>query len=105
MYAVGMIVWFFGIFGSLHLGFIGLGYNIFDLPIFMTTLSVLVVPIHYIIGLSGIVSLFMFVKAMQCKGASMCSCNMCGNGNKKGCGCGRPNCNCGSNNKSATKTM
>ena len=82
MHAVGMIVWLLGIVGSLHLGLLGLGYNIFDLPIFMTTLSGLIIPIYYIFGLSGIFSLFMFVQALQCNGGSSCGCSMCGNGNK-----------------------
>lgn len=111
MCVVGMFVWLINILAAIHLGAIGLGYNIFNLEFFITTLSGLIIPIHYVIGISGLLSLFMFIKALQCKGASMCSCNNCGNGNSSCggnskcpyCGNDKGRCNCGGN--SATKTM
>jgi uncharacterized membrane protein YuzA (DUF378 family) len=115
MHVVGMLVWLINILATLHLGLVGLDYNIFNLEIFITTLSGLIIPIHYIIGISGLLSLLMFIKALQCKGASICSCNNCGNGKNGDCGCGgnskclycgndKRYCSC-DNNKSATKTM
>lgn len=48
---------------SIHLGLIGLGYNIFSLPFFLVQFPYLIVPLHYIIGLAGIISLVLFFMA------------------------------------------
>ncbi len=74
-------IWLLTALGSIHLGLIGIGYNLFTLPIFQTTLAMIVVPTHYVFGLAGFISLafyLMTVLNLKCPG----------------CGCEASNCKC-----------
>ena len=71
------VIWIITALGSIHLGLISIGYSIFSRPIFMTTLSGLIIPIHYIIGLAGLISLLMFFWSCSAYGEK---CGMCRKG-------------------------
>ncbi len=71
---LGAIVWVITALGAIHLGLIGLGYDIFALTIFQTTLHGWIIPIHYVIGVAGLLSLYMYFTAMMCKHCT-CGCN------------------------------
>lgn len=55
--------WLLTSLGALHLGLIGLGFNIWEQPIFRSEMMhKLIVPLHYVIGLAGLYSLIMFIQ-------------------------------------------
>jgi len=63
---LGMVTWLFTALGAIHLGLIGLDYNIFSHTLFMTTLRSWVTPIHYVIGVSGVYSLVLYFMKLAC---------------------------------------
>jgi len=59
---LGQLVWLLTALGSIHLGLIGLGFNILEMPFFMDNLAMLDKPIHYLFGVAGVLSLVMMVQ-------------------------------------------
>jgi len=59
-------VWLITALGSIHLGLIGLGYNVLQQPFFVTNLAQFIVPIHYVFGIAGVLSIIMMMQS--CKG-------------------------------------
>lgn len=57
------LVWLLCSVGAIHLGLIGLGYNIWNSAFIMEhqMLAQAVMPIHLIIGVAGVISLFHYV--------------------------------------------
>lgn len=65
--------WIITALASINIGLRPFGFNIFDTDFFRNNLMNIVVPIHYLIGLAGIISLAAFV--LMCSGHSdECNC-------------------------------
>lgn len=71
---VGMIVWVITALAAIHMGLLAMGYDV----IAKAGLSNMDTTIMYIVGISGVISLALFIMMIFCK---------------KGCGCG---CQCSS---------
>ena len=73
---VGMSAWLLCSLAAIHMGLIAMGYNIFMTNFMQMNMQSLIVPIHYLVGIAGIVSLGMFV--MACMGGCGCNGGSCG---------------------------
>jgi uncharacterized membrane protein YuzA (DUF378 family) len=64
-----MLTWLLTALGSIHLGLVGLGFNLWQHPLVQNNLSWLVQPAHWVIGAAGVISLVMFVTKLghECK--------------------------------------
>src|SRR3990170_5512573 len=92
MKLVGILTWKITALASIHLGLVGLSYNIFDLPLFQTTLATWVTPIHYIIGVAGVISMAMLLWKWFCWGSCYGSSSCCSDGKSNPGVC--PKCGC-----------
>ena len=81
MRILGMTVWVITALAAINMGLISFGFNIFTTQFVLMRMHMLILPMYYIIGLSGLISLGMFV--MHC----MCACSSCGS--SEGCSCGK----------------
>lgn len=68
---VGMIVWIMCSLAGIHLGLMVMGYNVFAAPMFNNGLAGLVMPLHYLAGVCGLISLYLFI--CSCRGGG-CKC-------------------------------
>jgi len=59
---LGQVVWLLTALGSIHLGLIGLGFNFLNLPFIQENLAMLIVPLHYVFGVAGVLSLVMMMQ-------------------------------------------
>lgn len=67
---VGKIVWVLTALGAINIGLVPMGYNFLLSP----TLAGVAVPLHYLIGVAGVVSLVMLVLKCTRKCESKSSC-------------------------------
>jgi len=67
---LGQVVWLLTAIGSIHLGLIGLGFNFLNLPFIQENLAMLIVPLHYVFGVAGVLSLVMMMQSCACKSGS-----------------------------------
>ncbi len=75
MKAVGKSAWLIAALAAVHVGLCPMGINLWHSEFMMTNLKPLVVPIHYVIGIAGVISLIMFV--MACMGCPKCGSGKC----------------------------
>ena len=59
---LGQAVWLITAIGSIHLGLIGLGFNWLELPFVQNNLAALIIPLHYVFGIAGVLSLIMMMQ-------------------------------------------
>jgi len=59
---LGQTVWLLTALGSIHLGLIGLGFNVLTMPFVQENLAMLIVPLHYVFGVAGVLSLVMMMQ-------------------------------------------
>ncbi len=79
---VFMISWAISALVAINVGLAPFGFDFFTTEFVLMNLYRFIAPIHYIILISGLISLGLFV--MSCSGH--CSCDKC-NGSKSSCGC------------------
>jgi len=70
MRTVGMLSWVITALASIHVGLCPLGYNLFKTEMMRMSFPALIAPLHYLVGLAGLVSLLMLCMAWTQK----CSC-------------------------------
>lgn len=73
----GLVVWLFASIGAINWGLDAMGYNLFNYPFFAVSYPGLVMPLKYVIGLAGVISLLMMIDALL-----------------RGHGCGSAKCTC-----------
>lgn len=61
---IGMIAWLITAIAAINWGLEAAGYDLFDLPFVQMNLANLIVPIKYVIGVLGGISLLMFFHSM-----------------------------------------
>ena len=72
---VTALVWLLTAIGAIHLGLIGLGYNLWEQSLIQNTefLRKLVVPLHWLIGIAGVLSLIFYIQWVA-SGCHECHC-------------------------------
>ncbi len=74
---IANLTWLITSLGAIHLGLVALGYDIFTTTFFLTTAHSWVMPIHYVVGVAGLMSLLMYFYMMTCSccdASGNCSC-------------------------------
>ncbi len=72
---IGMGSWLLCSLAAIHMGLVAMGYNIFMTNFMQMSMQGLIGPIHYLMGIAGVISLGMFVLA--CMGACGCNSGSC----------------------------
>ncbi len=90
---LGMIVRLVTAFASINMGLIPFGFNIFTTQFMLMRMPMLILPMYYIIGLSGVCSVVLFFMSWKCecpsgKSSSGSCCPSCGS--FSGCNCKKP---------------
>lgn len=70
--ALVYIVWILTALGSINLGLIPAGKSFFQAFVKEGAASPLFAPLHYIIGIAGLISLIMFIQAVRADGCGYC---------------------------------
>lgn len=82
---VGLGSWLITALASINVGLMPFGYDFFTSDLMMDKFANLNVPLHYVVGVAGIICLVMFVKTVtghcHCGSASCPSCSSNGNVN------------------------
>ena len=65
---LGQAVWLLTAIGSIHLGLIGLGFNFLNMPFIQENLAAFIIPLHYVFGVAGVLSLVMMMQS--CSGGT-----------------------------------
>lgn len=84
---IGKVCWIITALASINIGLSAMGYDIFMSEFVLMNLANLIQPMQYVIGLAGVVSLFMMVSCCM-KSHKACdgkSCSRCGS--MTGCNC------------------
>ncbi|MGA9530735.1 MAG: hypothetical protein WBQ73_02490 [Candidatus Babeliales bacterium] len=73
---IGKVTWLITALAAIHLGALVYGYDFFLSPLMQNNLHTLIVPIHYLFGLAGIVSLVWWVSSvfLGCGSKDYCGC-------------------------------
>ena len=68
---IGMLAWFFSSVAAINLGLRPFGFDFFTTEFMLLNMPQLIVPLHYVILVSGLISLALFVMSFT----GHCSCN------------------------------
>jgi uncharacterized membrane protein len=63
---IGIIAWFVTALAAIALGLVAFNIDVFKSGFIVNNLPWIVMPLYYIIGISGIISLLMFFKSKGC---------------------------------------
>jgi len=61
---LGLVVWLLTAIGALNWGLEALGYNIFNMNFIEMNLASAIMPLKYIIGIAGLISLLMLIEKL-----------------------------------------
>jgi uncharacterized membrane protein YuzA (DUF378 family) len=70
---VGLIAWLITALAAINVGLMPVGYDFFKLPFVQNNLQSLIVPLYYLIGVAGVISLVGFFIVLTSE--SHCGCH------------------------------
>jgi len=78
-HVVFMASWLITSLAAINVGLLPFGINFFGSEWMMTRFPAFIVPVHYLVGIAGVVCLVTFIKACQNCGCGKSSCRYCKN--------------------------